>query len=161
MFANLTTRRAAYGIVVGRRIIDRHVQAKVFRRHKTNGIKNLVSGDDPVNFGRDQIGPGVQNLLFLVEDIKRGYIAPVHMEALGVARQLDESNSLRLKSPAIGDIAGGIRTPHLHLGDEVVLVDRNHFKSLLGQVAREVFEQRAASRQDYEEIIAPLAAAER
>jgi hypothetical protein len=89
-----------------------------------------------------------------------GYVAPVFLDAVGVLQQLDESNSLRMKGPAIERIAGGIRTPHLHLGDDIVLVDRNHFKSILGQVAREVFEQRVASKQDFDEIIAPLAAAE-
>lgn len=92
---------------------------------------------------------------------KRGYVAPVRWEAIGVMKQLNESNSLRMTSPAIGDIAGGIRTPHLHVGDDIVLVDRDHFKSLLGQVAREIFEQRVTTKQDFDEIIAPLAAAER
>jgi hypothetical protein len=97
----------------------------------------------------------------LAELTKRGYVAPVYWDTVGVAQQLDTSNSLRLNGPAIERIAGGIRTPHLHLGEDIVLVDRNHFKSLLGQVAREMFEQRVVSKQDYGEIIAPLAAADR
>jgi hypothetical protein len=92
---------------------------------------------------------------------KRGYVAPVRWDMIGVAKQLNESNSLRMTSRAIGDIAGGIRTPHLHVGDDIVLVDRDHFKSLLGQVARDIFEQRVTNKQDFEEIVAPLAAAER
>ncbi len=92
---------------------------------------------------------------------KRGYVAPVRWETIDVMNQLNESNSLRMTSAAIRDIAGGIRTPHLHVGDDIVLVDRNQFKSLLGQVARDVFEQRVTSKQDFNEIIAPLASAER
>lgn len=95
------------------------------------------------------------------ELIKRGYVAPVRWDAVDVMKQLNETNSLRMASPAISDIPGGIRTPHLHLGDDIVLVDRNQFKSLLGQVARDVFEQRVTSMQDFNEIIAPLVAAER
>jgi hypothetical protein len=95
------------------------------------------------------------------EMVKRGYLAPVRWDAAGVVKQLNDTNSLRMAGPAIGDIAGGIRTPHLHLGDDIVLVDRNQFKTMLGQVAREVFEQRATSLQDFNEIVAPLAAAER
>jgi hypothetical protein len=90
-----------------------------------------------------------------------GYVAPVYMDTIGVLQQLDDSNSLRMQGPAIERIAGGIRTPHLHLGDDIVLVDRKQFKSLLGQVAKEMFEQRVATKQDYDEIIAPLATAGR
>jgi hypothetical protein len=93
--------------------------------------------------------------------IKRGYVAPVRWDMINVAKQLNESNSLLMRKPAIGDIAGGIRTPHLHVGDDIVLVDREHFKSLLGQVARDIFEQRVTNKQDFDEIVAPLVAAER
>lgn len=105
-----------------------------------------------VSFDKDSI---------FTELTKRGYVAPVRLEAIGVMQQLNESNSLRMSGPAISDIPGGIRTPHLHVGDGIVLVDRGEFKSLLGQVARDIFEQRVATKQDFDEIIAPLEAAER
>ena len=38
----------------------------------------------------------------------------------------------------IKDIAGGIRDPHLHIGDEAVFLDRERFKELVGQVAMNV-----------------------
>jgi hypothetical protein len=46
----------------------------------------------------------------------------------------------RMQFTSIKGIAGGIRTPHLHLGDEVVLVDKEHFKTILEEAARNVFE---------------------
>ena len=88
---------------------------------------------------------------------KPGYVAPVRWDAIGVMKPLNESNSLLMSSPVIGDIPGGVRTPHLHMADGIVLVDRDQFKSLLGQVARDSFEQRVTTRQDFDEIIAPLA----
>lgn len=36
------------------------------------------------------------------------------------------------------DIAGGIRTAHLHIGDKVVLLDRNTFKKVVLEVATEI-----------------------
>lgn len=36
------------------------------------------------------------------------------------------------------DIYGGMRNPHFHLGNEVVLLDRARFKELVGQVAMEM-----------------------
>lgn len=38
----------------------------------------------------------------------------------------------------IKDINGGMRNPHLHVGNEVVLLDRAKFKELVGQVAAEM-----------------------
>jgi hypothetical protein len=88
-----------------------------------------------------------------------GYVAPVF---LGIPRSVDrlnESNSLRIGGAVMKDINGGIRTPHMHLGGEIVLVDRDHFKTLLGEVARDVFEQRALEKDDFYEVIAPLVTA--
>ena len=55
-----------------------------------------------------------------------------------------------------GLINGGIRTPHFHIGKEIVLVDRDQFKSILGEVARDVFEYRALQKEDYMDVITPL-----
>lgn len=38
----------------------------------------------------------------------------------------------------IGGIAGGIRTPHIHVGDTVLLVDKEQFKAVMGEVARAI-----------------------
>lgn len=114
-----------------------------------------------VAMGQTGVHVSVDKESVITELTKRGYVSPVRWDTIGVMNQLNESNSLRMSSAAIGHIAGGIRTPHMHVGDDIVLVDRDHFKSLLGQVARDIFEQRVTSKQDFEEIVAPLAAAER
>jgi len=46
----------------------------------------------------------------------------------------------RMQFTSIKGIAGGIRTPHLHRGDQVVLVDKERFKTILGEAARNIFE---------------------
>jgi hypothetical protein len=38
----------------------------------------------------------------------------------------------------IDDIRGGIRNAHLHIGDEVVLIDRERFKEIVGHAAKEL-----------------------
>lgn len=65
----------------------------------------------------------------------------------------------RLDFKRIRGFAGGIRTPHLHLGDEVVLVDKERFKNILGEVARNIFEQRVDAADDFCEMIKPLVGA--
>jgi ABC-type siderophore export system fused ATPase/permease subunit len=35
-------------------------------------------------------------------------------------------------------IRGGIRNPHFHVADEIVLLDDGRFKELVGQVAKEL-----------------------
>jgi len=54
------------------------------------------------------------------------------------------------------DIAGGIRTPHLHLGDEVVLLDRARFKAFVGQVAQGLAERRVEAGGDYIAVMRPV-----
>jgi hypothetical protein len=80
-----------------------------------------------------------------------GYIAPLPLDGPTMAK-LKESNSQRI----VELINGGIRTPHFHVGKEIVLVDRTQFKNILGEIARDVFEQRALQKDDYLEAIAPL-----
>jgi hypothetical protein len=52
-------------------------------------------------------------------------------------------------------IPGGIRDPHLHLRDEVVLLDKNRFKQLAGQVAQELTE-RLADKAGYTETVGAI-----
>ena len=52
----------------------------------------------------------------------------------------------------IRPIPGGIRDPHLHIGDEAVLVDRLRFKEVVGQVAMELA-GRLAQRAEYAETV--------
>ncbi len=42
------------------------------------------------------------------------------------------------RTKIIKNIDGGIRTPHLHIENELVLLDRARFKELVGQVAMEL-----------------------
>ena len=65
----------------------------------------------------------------------------------------------RMKFVAIKDIPGGIRTPHLHLGNEVVLMDKDNFKTILSDVARNVLEHRIESEEDYFNVIEPITGA--
>jgi hypothetical protein len=48
-----------------------------------------------------------------------------------------------------GGIAGGIRTPHLHLKEEVVLLDRERFKTFAGEIARELAGRHVDTTEDY------------
>jgi hypothetical protein len=59
----------------------------------------------------------------------------------------------RVQLAQIGGISGGMRNPHLHLGDEVVIVDKARFKALLGEVAKAVAERKVESEDDYYEMI--------
>jgi hypothetical protein len=93
-----------------------------------------------IDIGKFKPGPG------------NGYVAPRFLDASSALAGLNETNSQRIA----GLINGGIRTPHLHLGKEIVLVDRTQFKNILGEVARDVFEQRALQKDDYFDVIAPL-----
>lgn len=53
----------------------------------------------------------------------------------------------------IKDIYGGIRTAHVHLGDEVVFLDRARFKTLVTDVARELGARRVETVEDYIEVM--------
>jgi hypothetical protein len=91
---------------------------------------------------------------------RAGYI-PAGLLAGFRAGQLEKliEGAPRMQFRSIKDIAGGIRTPHLHLGDEVVLVDKERFKAILGEVAKDIFEHRVENEDDYYSMIMPLAEA--
>jgi hypothetical protein len=55
----------------------------------------------------------------------------------------------------IDDIRGGIRNPHLHLGDDVVLLDRELFKSIVQETAANLTEE-LAENGDYVEIASAM-----
>lgn len=88
-----------------------------------------------------------------------GYIRP-NYAAIFAAGQLEKltEGAPRMEFTSIEGIAGGIRSPHLHLGDEVVLIDKERFKAILGEVARGMVEQRIDSEEDYCNIVKPLVA---
>ncbi len=53
----------------------------------------------------------------------------------------------------IQDIRGGMRTPHLHWGDKVVLLDRTQFVRYVADMAHELGERRAETIEDYIEVM--------
>ena len=61
----------------------------------------------------------------------------------------------RINAKIIQGIAGGIRDPHLHLDDDVVLLDRIRFKEVAGQVAQELAE-RLADKTGYTETVGAI-----
>ncbi len=65
---------------------------------------------------------------------------PVPVERLiKIEKYLQEQPRIRL----IKDLAGGIRISHIHLKDEIVMVDRKIFRDIMGDVARELAESLA------------------
>jgi hypothetical protein len=82
-----------------------------------------------------------------------GYVAPRYMGTPEIWKVLNDETVHRIP----GRINGGIRTPHFHMGKEIFLVDRDQFKTILGEVARDVFEHRALQHEDCMEVITPLA----
>jgi hypothetical protein len=55
----------------------------------------------------------------------------------------------RLNLKYVSGIDGGMRTAHLHLGDAVVLLDRERFKQYAGEVAQVLAEKRTDASSDY------------
>lgn len=85
-------------------------------------------------------------------DKGNGYVAPRFIDTGRVREMLNEAEVQRIT----GLINGGIRTPHFHIGKEILLVDRDQFKTILGEVARDVFQHRAFQKEDYIDVITPL-----
>ncbi len=56
----------------------------------------------------------------------------------------------------IKDIAGGIRDPHLHIGEQVVLMDRARFKDVIAEVSRELAAGRVERMMDYTDVMAGI-----
>jgi hypothetical protein len=56
----------------------------------------------------------------------------------------------------IKDIYGGMRTPHLHLGDDVVLFDRARFAQYVSEVASSLGAMRAEALEDYVDVMNPV-----
>jgi hypothetical protein len=54
------------------------------------------------------------------------------------------------------DIRGGIRDPHLHLGEDVVFIDRLAFRAYIGEVAQALAQQQVDLGGDYIDVVAGL-----
>ena len=83
---------------------------------------------------------------------------PMPIDVLIGRERLGElvENLPRFDIKFIRDIYGGIRTAHVHIGDEVVLLDRARFKTLVSDVAHELGGRRAESIDDYIEAMDPV-----
>ena len=53
-------------------------------------------------------------------------------------------------------IDGGMRTPHVHLGDDIVLLDRARFAQYVGEVAGSLASMRAEAVEDYVDVMNPV-----
>ena len=62
----------------------------------------------------------------------------------------------RIKIEYIRDIRGGMRTPHFHWGEEIVILDRARLKAIVGQVARELAGRRAEEVAGYIHVMQPV-----
>lgn len=56
----------------------------------------------------------------------------------------------------IKDFPGGIRDPHLHLADEIVLLDRKRFKLMVAEVASMLAAERVDHMDDFVSVMAPI-----
>jgi hypothetical protein len=56
----------------------------------------------------------------------------------------------------IKDIAGGIRDPHVHLENEIVLLDRDRFKLMVSEVASMLATERVDHMDDFVSVMAPI-----
>lgn len=64
---------------------------------------------------------------------------------------LEGTNAISVRF--LKDIAGGIRDPHLHIGDQVVLLDQARFKEIIGEVSRELAARRVEQMTDYIDVM--------
>ncbi len=80
---------------------------------------------------------------------------PIGPEELLPRKILDKIIEDMPRIKIIRGIRGGIRDPHLHIGDEIVLIDRKRFKEVVGQVAMELA-GRLAERADYTETVGAI-----
>lgn len=80
---------------------------------------------------------------------------PIGPEELLSKKVLERVTEGMARFKIIRDIPGGIRDPHLHIRDEVVLLDRARFKEVVGQVAMELA-GRLAERAEYTETVGAI-----
>ncbi len=90
--------------------------------------------------------------------IDTGHLAGCNRIAVDKLLQVKNLNEIiaeqpRFKPTFIKDIRGGIRSPHLHLGDEVVLLNRDRFKMMVGKVAAALAEARVDKYTDYINVV--------
>jgi hypothetical protein len=79
---------------------------------------------------------------------------PLHVGKILPIKELEEvlAGKPRVR---IRPFPGGLRVPHFHIKDEVVLVERKEFKKILGEAARELA-GRLAEKAGYAETIGAI-----
>ncbi len=85
-----------------------------------------------------------------------GYVRPIDYRSIVNAENLEKMQQEATHVPLPVMIAGGIRSPHLHAGQEALVVSKEQFKTFLGDIAREMTEERVETETDFYEMIKPL-----
>lgn len=62
----------------------------------------------------------------------------------------------QIKIKYIKDIYGGMRVPHFHYKDKIVLLDRERFREFVRDVAEELGGRRAERIEDYIDVMNPI-----
>jgi hypothetical protein len=62
----------------------------------------------------------------------------------------------RVQLKYVRNIWGGLRTAHLHIKDEVVLLDRDRFKTYVLEVAQKLADERVDKADDYIQVMDPI-----
>ena len=75
-----------------------------------------------------------------------GYMRPVDVQTIVSQRELEimQKDATSVPLPAI--IAGGIRAPHFHMGQDVLLVSKEQVKAFLGEIAGQLTEEEVAAK---------------
>jgi hypothetical protein len=63
------------------------------------------------------------------------------------------ADAQRISRASIRDIYGGIRDPHLHLGDEVVLLNKEKFRVFAMQVASQLAAHQVDMKEDFTAVM--------
>lgn len=88
-----------------------------------------------------------------------GYITPAISAILSAGRLAKiAEKATRFQFKGIDGIAGGIRSPHLHIGEEVILIDKEVFKNILSEAASNIAQRRVDAEDDYCNMIKSIMA---
>lgn len=74
-----------------------------------------------------------------------GYASPWFLAKFGKEKWFEELQ--KISSTSVKNVCA-IRTPHLHIGDEIALVDKERFESILQAISREIVDERVDLEDD-------------
>jgi len=89
--------------------------------------------------------------------VNAGYMRRFELPPIILQGLIDKSAEVAVHMPMPGMIAGGIRSPHVHIGQEAVLVPKEQFKTFLGDVVKQMAENRVDMETDFYDMIRPFA----